>query len=112
MWPRLPVAGGPRPLAGCGVVAPKEMEQRSAAEAGGTVRLPLLVDQEREGDAGFHAEEAGIVPVPKPDGREARPLSPECLLMIAQLRDVLAAEYSTVVAEEDEDRGTLSPQRA
>ena len=112
VWPRLPEAGRPRPLPGCDVVAPKNMKQGSTAEAGGTIRLQLLVDQEREGDAGFRAEETGIVPVPKPDGREARSLFPECLLMIAQLRDVLAAVDSTVVAEEDKDRGTFGPQRA
>ena len=107
----LPVAGGLGPLPGCRVVAPKEMEQGSAAEAGGAVRFPLLVDQEREGDAGFLSENAGVVPVPKPDGRQACALFPEGLLVLAQLRDVLAAEDSTVVAEEDEDRGTLPPQR-
>ena len=112
MWPRLPVAGGSRPLPARGVVAPKEMEQGTAAETGGMVRFPLLVDQEREGDAGFLAENTGVVTVPKPDGREARALFPEGLLVLAQLRDVLPAEDSTVVAEEDEDRGTLLPQRA
>jgi hypothetical protein len=36
----------------------------------------------------------------------------EGLLVFAQLRDVLAAEDSAVVAEEDEDGGIVFPERA
>ena len=108
----LPVAGGPRPFPGFGVVAAEEMKQRGFSQAGGAIRLPLLVDQEREGDAGFLAEEAGILPVTEPDGSETRSLFLEGLLVLAQLRDVLAAEDSAIVAEEDQDRRALSPQRA
>jgi hypothetical protein len=32
--------------------------------------------------------------------------------MLAQLRDVFAAEHSAIMAEEDEDRGPVRPQRA
>jgi len=37
---------------------------------------------------------------------------PELALVFAQLRDLLAAEDSPVVSEEDEHGGTLLPQRA
>jgi hypothetical protein len=33
------------------------------------------------------------------------------LLVFAQLRDVLAAEDSTIVSQEDHDRGSVSPKR-
>jgi hypothetical protein len=39
------------------------MEQRGGLEAGCEIRLAPLVDQEREDDAAFLPEEAGIVPV-------------------------------------------------
>ncbi len=52
------------------------------------------------------------MPVTESDGGETHPFVPECLLVLAQLRNVLAAEHSAVVAEEDEDRGAVGPQRA
>ena len=52
------------------------------------------------------------MPVTEPDGGQTRTLVPECLLVLAQLRDVLAAEYSTVVAEKDEDCWGVDPQGA
>jgi hypothetical protein len=36
----------------------------------------------------------------------------ECLFMIAQLRDVPAAEDSSVVAKEGDHRGLVGPERA
>jgi hypothetical protein len=59
----LPVASGPGPLPGHGIVATEKMEQRGGLEAGCEIRLAPLVDQEREDDAAFLPEEAGIVPV-------------------------------------------------
>jgi hypothetical protein len=43
---------------------------------------------------------------------QSRSFSNELLLVLAQLRDVLAAKYSPVVAKKDHDGGTLLPQRA
>jgi hypothetical protein len=36
----------------------------------------------------------------------------ECLLVFAQLRDVLSAEDSAIVAKENEDGGIIFPERA
>jgi len=52
------------------------------------------------------------VDVTEADGSEARALLPEGRLVLAQLRDVLAAEDSAVVTEEDHDRGAVGPERA
>ena len=109
--PVLPVAGGPGPFSGPRVVAAEEMEQRSGLEAHGAICLPLLVHQEGERDADLLTEEAGVMPITEPNGSETRTLVPECLLVLAQLRDVLAAEYSAVMAEEDKDRRAVGPQR-
>lgn len=97
----LPVAGGPRPRSGPGVVAAEEMEQRSRSQA-----------HDVERDAGLLTEEAGVMPVAEPDGRETRAFLPEGWLMLAQLRHLLAAENSAVVAQEDNDCGAAGPQRA
>jgi hypothetical protein len=110
--PVLAVTGGARPLPGRHVVAAEEMEQRGIAETDRAIRLPPLVNQQREGDAGVLAEQAGVVQVAKSDGGKSRPSFPDCLLVFAQLRDVLPAEHSAVVAEEDEDRGGVGPKGA
>jgi len=106
----LAMAGGPRPLPGSRVVATQEVEKGAGSEARGAIRFSPLVDQEREGDARLLPEEAGIVPVAEPDGGQARAFLPECLLLFAQLRDVLAAEHSAVMPEEDQDREAVGPQ--
>ena len=72
----------------------------------------MLVDEEGEVDAGLFLEEAGVACVAEADGGESRVLGTEGLLVFAQLRDVLAAEDSAVVAEEDENCGMRFPERA
>ena len=108
----LPVAGAPCSFPGQRVVAAEEMEQRRGSEAGRAIRLPPLVNQKGERDTGFLTEQTGVAQVTEPNGGETSPLAPECMLMLAQLRDVLAAEESAVVAKESEDRGAVGPQRA
>ncbi len=110
--PVLAVTGGSRPLPCRHVVAAEEMEQGGIAEARRAICLPPLVNQQREGDAGVLAEEAGVMQVAKSDGGKPPPSLPDGLLVFAQLRDVLPAEHSAVVAEEDEDRGGVGPKGA
>ena len=52
------------------------------------------------------------MPVAQPDGSQARALLLEFRFVRAQLRDVLAAEHSAVMADEDHNCGSISPQRA
>jgi len=108
----LPVAGRPRPGPGGGVVTAEEMQQGAHPKARGAICLPPLVDQEGELDATLLAKEARVVPIPEPDGGDLRPRAPEGLLVLAQLRDVLAAEDSAVVTEERQDCRALLPQGA
>jgi|GEM_PF-2193599 len=108
----LPVARSARLLSGSGVVTAENMQQRSRPEACRAIGLPPLVNQERESDAGLLAKEARIVPVAQPDGSQARALLLEFPLVRAQLRGVLPAEHSAVMAEEDHNCGSISPQRA
>ena len=108
----LPVAGGPGAVAGGFIVAPKHVQKVCAAQAGGVVRQPLLVDQQRKRNARILPEQARIGCVAESDGRQVgAPLS-EGLLVCAQLRDVLAAEDSTVVAQEDHHGRLPLPKRA
>jgi hypothetical protein len=52
------------------------------------------------------------VGIAEADSGEGGVFGAEGLLVLAQLRDVLAAEDSAVVAEEDEDGGIRFPERA
>jgi len=88
------------------------VEKVGFAEVGEFVGLAVLVDEEGEVDAGFLLEEAGVVLIAHADGGEGGAFFAEGLLVFAQLRDVLAAEDSAVVAEEDEDDGVVFPERA
>jgi hypothetical protein len=97
--PALPVtlAAGSSP--GFGIKAAEDVQKIGGAKTRGAVCLPLLIDQQREPDAGLLAKLAGVVAVPEPYCRDARTCCPERLLALAQLRDVLAAENSSVVPE-------------
>jgi len=99
----LAMPGLPRARPGRRVVAPEQVEQRRLPKAGRAVRPALLVDQERERDARLLAERTRVLPVAEPDRRQTSARGTESFLVLAQLRDVLAAEYSAVVPEEDED---------
>ena len=105
-------AGGVGALASGFVLAPENMQQVSAAQSGSAIGLALRVHQERKGDAGLFAEKAGVVLVAEPDDGEARAFFLEGLLVFAQLRDVLAAEHSTIMPQKYEHRWALRPQRA
>ena len=94
------------------VFPPQEMKERCPAKARRTVGLPFVVNQERKGDSTFSAEGLRVVQVSEPDGGQARAFLLESPFMIAQLRDVLAAEDSTVVAKEHNHRGPAGPKRA
>jgi hypothetical protein len=72
----------------------------------------MFVNEEGEVDAGFLLEDAGVLGIAEADGSEGGAFFAKGLLVFAQLRDVLAAEDSTVVAKEDEDGGVAFPEGA
>jgi hypothetical protein len=106
----LVVAGCAGAFAAGGVIAAKEMKQIGGAQVGDGVGLALVVDEQGERDAGLLAENAGVVAVAEADGGEGSAFVAEGWLVLAQLRDVLAAKDSTVVAEKDDDGGLGLPQ--
>ena len=106
------VAGGAGALAAFEIVAAKKMKQISGTQVGDGVRLALFINEQRKGDAGLFAEKACIVAVTKTDGGERSAFVQEGLLVFAQLRDVLAAKDSAVVAEKNDDGRAALPQRS
>jgi len=105
----LTMACGGSARSSLGVVASNKMQKVRRLEARGAIREPLRIDQERKCDSGLLAEESGIVHIAQTDGREAGALSSELLPVVAQLRNMLAAEDSTVMAKEDDNGGAAFP---
>jgi len=105
------VSGGLRAAARPHVVSTQQMEQGSVAQPNSFVGLAFVIDQKRELDAGFFSEEFGVARVAQSHGGEMRALLLELFFECAQLRDMLSAEDSTVVAKEDQHRRATLPQR-
>lgn len=105
-------ASGAGVLAGSGVVTAEKMEHIGGAEAGGAVGFAVGVNEQRKRDAGFLTENSSVAKVAKADGRKACAPRAEGGFVLAQLGNVLAAEDSTVVAEENQDRRRIGPECA
>lgn len=99
-------------FAGLHVVAAKQMQQVGVAQFDGAIGLALFVDQQRESDAGLLAEVLGVTDVAQSDGGKLCAFLENGLLVFAQLRDVFAAEDSTVMAEKNKHGRATGPQGA
>ena len=74
--------------------------------------MAFLIDKQRKRDSRLFPEELGVVPIPQSNCRDAGPSAPEFCLVFAQLRDVLAAEDSAVVAQKSHYRWRFRPDRS
>jgi hypothetical protein len=108
----LAVSGAFGTRARLGVVAAQEVQQVCRFQFRGAVRNAIGIDQQRESDARLLAKGAGVVHVAEADGRKRGSGLLEFLLVRAQLRDMLAAEDSTVVTQKDNDGRILLPERS
>lgn len=70
----LAVAGGAGSPAGDEIVEAEEVKNRGVLQSGGAVGFALLVNEQRERDAGGFAEELRVAHVAEADGRETRAL--------------------------------------
>src|SRR3989442_10349779 len=87
-------------LAGTGIIAAQQVKQGSLAQLDGTVGFTFFVDEQRECDSGFFAEAARVSSVAQPNGGKPGSLLDELLFVLAQLRDMLPAKDSAIVAQE------------
>ena len=73
------------------------------------VGLPLFVDQQGELDARLLAELRRVTRISQADGGQLSALGLKRGLVFTQLRDMLAAEDSSIVTKKDEDGGSPLP---
>jgi hypothetical protein len=88
------------------------MQQGSVAQANSFVGLALVVDEKRELDAGFIAEEFRVAGIAQSNNSNVCAFLFEFFFKCAQLRDMLAAKNSPIVAQKDQDGWSALPQRA
>jgi hypothetical protein len=93
------------------VVLPKEVQEVGVAKFRRAIGLPLLVDQQRKSDARFLAKQPRVIAIAQSDGRQRGSFAQESLLVFAQLRDMLAAEDSSIVPQENQHGRLARPQR-
>jgi hypothetical protein len=108
----LVVAGRAGTLPGQFVFSPQHMQNVGTAQPRRTVSQALLVYEKREGDASLLPKEPRIILIAESYGSQIGSPIFERLLVFAQLRDMLAAEESAIVPEEDEDRRLPLPKRS
>jgi hypothetical protein len=94
------------------IVAAKYVKHIGDTQVGEFVGLALFVDEQGEVDSRFFLENARIVAVAKADGCQGSAFVEKGLLVFAQLRDVLTAKNSSIVAEKNDDRRLALPQRS
>lgn len=108
----LAMAVPPGPPAGGHVIRTKDMEQVANPQSGNAISNAFFIDEQRKRDAGLLPEEVAIVPVTQPDGGNAGSFMVKFRLVLAQLRDVLAAEDSAIVPQKDHNRRHFGPDRS
>ena len=105
----LRMPGGLGACARPGIVLAQQVEQARVPQLQRLVGFAFFVHQQRKADSGLVAEGAGIGAIAKPDRGQASSAFSKCLFVRAQLRDVFAAENSTVVPQKDDHRRLLQP---
>ena len=88
------------------------MKEGPVPKAHGTICLPFSIDQKWKCDSSLLAKEFGISCVAQTDGGQPNALVLECRFVVAQLRNMLAAEDSSVVAKEYDNSRPVGPERA
>jgi hypothetical protein len=105
-----PVAAGAGSTGpGPGATVAQEAEERDLAHRRGVGGVGVVVDEDRERDMFVVGERGGVAAVTGADGDDLGAEALDLVVVVAQLRGVLAAQQSTEVAEEHEDDGPVGP---
>ena len=107
----LRVSGGFGAGASLSIIASQQVKQVCVLELHGGIGFALFVNEQRKGDTRFVAKSSRIAAIPKPNCGQGRSAVSEGLFVRAQLRDVLAAENSAVMTQENYHGRLADPQR-
>ena len=91
------------------VVAPEDVKQISRFQGRGSVGFAFSIHQQGKRDTCLITKQAGIAHITESHRGQSGARIPEVVLVFAQLRDVLAAEDSSIMPEEDNHCGTVLP---
>lgn len=94
------------------IVASQKMKEISGLQLRSAISLPEFVNQKRKRYAGLVTKLAGIDAVSQTDCGDCRTFIAKSLCVFAQLRGMLAAEDSSIVAQKNDDRWLFVPQRS
>ena len=94
------------------IVFAKQMKKAGLFQFEGAIGFATLVDQQRKLDSSFFAEGLCILRITQAYCGQVCSLVKKRRLKFAQLRNVLAAEDSTIMTQEDQHHWLLGPQRA
>ena len=98
------------PFARLQIVFAQQVEQGSVAQPNSFIGFAFVINEKRKLDAGPLAEEPGIAGIAQSDDGEMSAFLLKLGFKFAQLRDVLSAEDSTVMAKEDHHGRSGLPQ--
>ena len=101
-----------RPFPRRRIIRSQQVKHARGSKPCGLVRDSLFVNQQRERDAGIFAKDTRVGSVAQADRGKIRALRSKLGFVCAQLRDVLATEDSTVVAQEHDHCRCRFPQRS
>jgi hypothetical protein len=99
-------------FSGDGILASQQMKQRGLLQFSCAISFHLRIHKKGKCDACLFAENPRIAQITQPDRREICAARLDFLLVLAQLRDVLAAKHSAVVAQKNDHRRPIGPNRA
>ena len=101
-----------RAIAALEIVAPKYVKHISDSQVGKIVSLALFVNEQGEVDSRLFLENTRIVAIAEANCCEGSAFVEKSLLVLAQLRDMLAAKNSSIVAKKNDDCWLAFPQRS
>ena len=107
----LPVSRASGPFLGQEIVAAKDVKEGSGLQSGGAIGGSRLINQQGEANAGVLAETPGVTGVAQPHQGDAGAGRPKPSFVFTQLRDVLVAEDSPIVAEKNHHLGMIGPEQ-
>ena len=106
------VSCGLCPFAGRQIVFAQQVKEGGLTQPDSLIGFAFVIDEKRELDSGFLAEELGVAGIAQSNRGKACASFFELGFKFAQLRDVLAAKDSTVMPKKDHYGRPRLPQRS